>query len=190
MSRTHIQFPDTLPTRWMARSMPRYRAAIEEICVGMRESEIRQHIAFMCATEQQLEQEYDPGAAADVFIARQGVGGYLLGIDGRPVCAGGFEPSAAMPGVWSSWMCATDDGWDRHWRDITRGTRWMMAQVMMGGARRLETCVLESRVDAQSWFTDFLGMQLEGRRRAYCPSGEDVLLYSFTRDDWRKALGG
>lgn len=156
--------------------------------MDMRETERRQHQAFMTATEEQLAPEYDAGAAADVFIARAGVGGYYLTPDGRPVCAGGWEPSSGMPGVWSSWMVATDEAWDRYAMDLTRGTRWMMSQLLMGGARRLETCVLESRTDAQIWFTDHLGMQLEGRRRAYCPSGEDVLLYSFTREDWRRHL--
>lgn len=183
-----IRFPEVPPQRMVMSSSPRYMAALEDICNNMRREEQLQHLAFMAAVEGEPLPDYNARAAFLAFAQQQGVAAYYLDDEMRPAATGGFVHSE-QPGVWNTWMAGTDAGWANCWMDITRGTRFLIRQLMEGGARRIETSVLDSRAAAQRWFVDFLGMQFEGRRRSYCVDGGDVLMYSITRSDWIERQG-
>lgn len=182
--KTMLEWPDKPPKRMLSQSNPQWFAAISELCQNMRPDEIEQHMAIAGADKS--VEDYNPRVAALGFVNIDGVGFFLLDRHDMPCAAGGYGIDQYMPGVWQSWMVGTEQGWKDNWRDITKATRWIMSELMTGGARRLETSVTASRTHAQDWYTKFLGMTFEGVRRSYCASGEDVLLYSMTKEDWHQ----
>lgn len=153
---------------------------LEYICERMRPDEVEQYLAITGADE------YRPAIAAAAFAANvnNGISVCHLDEEGKPTCAGGYAPDPYMPGVWQSWMCGTPEGWEKHWRTITKATKWGIQQLLDGGARRLETNVLASREHAIQWYEQSLGMKYEGVRREYTADGGDIKLFSITRKDW------
>lgn len=171
-----INYPAELPARcgstklWM----------LERICERMRPDEVDQWLAITGADY------YDPKVAAAGF-AMSSIGGISvchLDEKGEPTCAGGYSPDPHMPGLWISWMCGTPEGWEKYWRTITKATKWGIAQLLDGGARRLETTVLAERTHAIEWYQKSLGMTYDGIRREYTKDGRDVKVYSITKKDW------
>jgi hypothetical protein len=182
MSRKLLNYPDSLPRGVFDKSNKLWMSAVSEVCHAMRDDEIVQHMAIAAAGAP--VEEYDPRIAALGIVNMQGAGFFMVDAKGNPYCVGGYAPDPYMPGVWQSWMAGTQAGWDAHWRDITKATRWLMGKLLDGDARRLETNCIASRTEAQAWYVDFLGMKPEGVRRAYCANGEDLHLFSITREDW------
>ena len=188
MSRKLLEYPENLPSGFFVKSNPMWFAAVAEVCHNMRADEIEQHMQFFAAGAP--ISDYDPRIAAVGIVNLGGVA--FFGLDKKTHKAyvvGGYAPDPGNPGCWKSWMAGTNDGWNLHWRDITRATRWVMGQLLDGGARRLETNCMASRTDAQKWYTDFLGMKLEGELRDYCPNGEALRMYSVTQREWRERFG-
>lgn len=180
--KTRLIFPEMPPKRMLPSSSPGYFYAIERLCRSMRADEQLQHMLVMGADP--TVDEYDPRIAAKAMLHIEGTSFWYVGDDDEPVAAGGYAMDPAVPGVWQSWMVGTEDGWARYWRDLTKGSRWLMAQLFFNGARRLETTQIASRDRAARWHTEFLGMQLEGARRRYFPDGSDMLLFSMTDHDF------
>lgn len=188
MSRNQLQYPEQLPGGYFDSSNKLWFHAVSEVCRNMRDDEIRQHVLIAASTDD--VSEYRPQVAALGMLNLGGVA--FFGVDRKtsdPYVVGGYAPDPYMPGVWQSWMAGTEAGWRDHWRDITRAVRWVQGKLLDGGARRLETNCIASRVDAQRWYTDFLGMKLEGERREYCVNGESLMLYGITREDWNGRWG-
>lgn len=148
----------------------------EFVARHMRQDEIEQYLALTGAPK------YDVQEAALSFAAAGGVKFGLADDNGMPYCIGGYE--ARGPHVWQSWMMGTDAGWEKHWRTITKSTLWLIQQLLDGGANRLQTNCLASRVDAIKWYEDSLKMQYEGTFREYGVNGEDVACYAITRTSW------
>lgn len=188
MSRKLLEYPENLPSGCFDKSNPLWFPAVSEICHNMRKDEIEQHMQFFAAGAP--VKDFDPRIASVGVVNLSGVAFFGVDDAGHPYCAGGYYPDESVPGVWKSWMIGTEDGWNRHWRDITRATRWVIGKLLEGGARRLETNCISSRTDAQSWYTDFLGMKFDGELRAYCPNGEGLRMYSITQQDWAERWGG
>lgn len=136
------------------------------LCDRMREDEVQQYMAFSEADR------FDPDVAALAFANTPGPQFTLLDADGVPVCAGGWF--SVGPGVWQSWMVGTMDGWARHWRDITKSSRWLMDQLLANGARRLQTNALACRTEALEWYEKGLLMVPQGVWKGYGRGGEDV----------------
>lgn len=137
----------------------------------MRADEIDQYLALTGA------ERYDPDVAVRGFINIPGPAKFtVVDRSGAPVVAGGFEE--VIPGVWQSWMVGTDEGWAENWRSITKATRWLMDELLAGGARRLQTTALANREAAIHWYTNGLGMHQEGRWKNYGRNGEDVVQFA------------
>lgn len=150
------------------------------LCRRMREEEREQWTVMSGATQ------YAPDKAAQGFInlAMGAPAGYSLTAlcpAGLPVMSGGY--AMVLPGVWESWMLATDEGWARHWRAITKASRWLAERIFEAGAHRLQIQCLTSRRKALTWFDKALGFQPEGVQRGYGIGGQDVALYSRLRSD-------
>lgn len=145
------------------------------LCQNMRPDEIEQMQAFFDLDE------YDADAAALILMNKQGPKFTLLDNNGHPVCSGGWEPVGH--GIMQSWMVGTMAGWDRHWRSITKSSRWLMDTLLDNGIRRLQTNALASRVDACRWYTDGLKMQPEGIWRKYGRQGQDVAAFARVAED-------
>jgi len=135
----------------------------------MRPDEIEQYVALTNADF------FDPDVAARGLMNIPGVKFTLAARDGFPIVSGGYQE--VNPGVWLSWMVGSMDGWDKHWRSITKATRWLMDGLLAEGARRLETVVLSSRTKTIEWYERSLGMEFEGKKRAYCRDGQDLSMY-------------
>lgn len=148
----------------------------EYVARNMRADEIEQYLALTGAPK------YDFNEAALSFANAGGVKFALADKTGMPYCIGGYEPRG--PHVWQSWMMGTDAGWNDHWRTITKGTLWLIQQLLDGGANRLQTNCLASREAAMAWYTDSLKMQPEGIFREYGVNGEDVACFAITRTSW------
>ena len=124
---------------------------------------------------------FDADVAAQAYMMTPGLAFTLLGSDGMPAVAGGFRE--VRKGAWEGWMVGTAEGWDRHWRGITRATRWLMGQLFVMGARRLSIDTVATRVDATDWYGRALGMRLEGVQRRAGAHGEDIVTYSRIAED-------
>lgn len=154
----------------MVRATP---ADIILLCQQMREDEREQLAAFFPG----FDNGFDPDEAARLLIPKtQGVAFTLLDDDSRPVCAGGWETVA--DGVMQSWMVGSMAGWEKHWRSITKGSRWLMDTLLESGVRRLQTNALASRQDACRWYVDGLKMRPEGIWRGFGRQGQDVAFFS------------
>lgn len=159
----HVRLPsNTVPTTLLH---------LHYICHRMRADEIEQYVVFMGLDE------YNPDLAAAHFHSLAGPRLTVLGVDGLPAAAGGYYE--IFPGVWNSWMAGTQDGWDTHWRSLTKATRWLMDHVIDHfGARRLQTAVLATRKQTQQWYDKSLLMVYEGTWCGYGRKGEDMAHYS------------
>lgn len=184
-----INYPDKPPARMLNKQSIGFAGAIEYICHRLSDDERVQAVA--CSGGDPLKDEYDAGIAIRHFISASGQGPafFYLDRDKMPCAAGGYVADPVFPGVWQSWMIGTQAAWENEWKGLTHGARWLIKELMDGGARRLETTVLASRTDAQKWYANFLGMQHEGVRRGITVAGEDVLLYGFTKEDWHVRWG-
>lgn len=139
-----------------------------------REEEIEQHEAL-----------YGPwnaeAVAADLFT-KVGHKFVLLTDAGEPVVVGGWDP--LIDGVWQSWMVGTAEGWEQHWRSITKFSHKVMRTMFQScGARRLQTNGLAKRVLACKWYAEGLGMTHEGTMRGFGLNGEDLAFYSRVKED-------
>ena len=139
---------------------------IQYLCERMRADEIEQYLALTGHAE------YDPEFAAYQFMGLPGHKFTALDSDNMPAAAGGYHE--IFPGVWNSWMCGTQAGWDQQWRSITKGCRWLMECIFDGGARRLQTSALAKRTQAIDWYVHGLKMKPCGVHSAYGINGEDV----------------
>lgn len=187
MNRKRINYPDKPPKRMIPSTSPGFFYAVEDLCRRMRVEERRQHMLVMGGNPD--EEDYNPMIAARGMLQLGGVAFWYVNDEKRPVAAGGYVDDPTMPGVWQSWMVGTEEGWGKYWQDLTKGSRWLISQLLTGGARRLETTVLAGRDEAMKWHTDFLGMRVEGTRRRYFPDGSDMILCSITDRDWLEING-
>lgn len=138
------------------------------LCAKARPDEIEQYEAL-------LGKPWSMEEVAVDFFNRPGVK-YVLLDDNKPIVAGGYD--LIIPGVWHSWMIGTPDNWEQYWRSITKYSRMVMDDLFDGGARRLQTCVLASRVKTCEWYVRGLKMQLEGTMRGFGMKGEDMAMFS------------
>lgn len=148
-------------------------AHLQYLCERMRPDEVEQYLALT------QHKDFDPDLAARVMMNTPGMKFTLVGDDGLPACAGGYEE--ILPGIWQSWMVGSVEGWGKNWRSITKGSRWLMDGLFQMGARRLQTSALASRTQALEWYERSLGLEREGVMRAFGRNGEDVVLYSKVR---------
>jgi hypothetical protein len=144
------------------------------ICDRLRADEIEQYVALTGA------REWNPEVAARGYMLVPGPKFTVVDSNGLPAAAGGFEQ--VIPGIWQSWMCGTQAGWDEKWRSITKACVWLMNGLLKGQARRLETLVLASRKQTCDWYERALGMHCEGEKRNFCADGSSALMYAKVRN--------
>lgn len=144
------------------------------LAMNMRADEIEQYLAFTG------EETFDFEEAARRFISFAGVKFTLMDEGGDPIICGGFYPVA--PGVWRSWMAGTMEGWEKHWRRITKASRWLIEEMFKTAhARRLETSALASRIATLAWYEKSLGLVREGVWEDYAGEGRHVVGFALTR---------
>lgn len=142
----------------------------------MRSDEVQQYLALTGLPE------YVPDVAARALAATPGPQFVLVGPDGLPVLVGGFAP--VRNGVYEGWLAGTQEGWDKHWRAMTKVARGLMLDIINNGrAHRVETCALVSRVAAHAWYERGLKMRRDGLLPGYFANGEDGVMFSLTRGD-------
>jgi hypothetical protein len=155
-------------TRYPATMVPCKSEHINYLASHMRQDEVEQWLAF---------------SGDDVFVPRQwaatidafrGPRYTIMDSHGLPAAAGGY--AYLSPGVWQSWMAGTMDGWEHHWRSITKAVRWLMEGMFHIGAQRLETYVIASRTRAIEWYTRSLGMTLKESLPNFA-NGRDAAIY-------------
>jgi hypothetical protein len=142
---------------------------IWQMCANLRQDEIDKYMAM------NSEPHWDFEQAARRFDRMIGHKICLFDTDGAPIIVAGWEP--IVPGVFDGWMLGTEEGWDKHWRAITRVTRWGMDYLMASGAHRLQIMSLASRDKACEWYERGLKMRQEGTLALYGRHGEDVATF-------------
>ena len=144
---------------------------IQYLCERARDDERIQYAALSG------HEFYDPERAWYEFVGLTQQGPHFTALDAEnmPAAAGGYH--MVFPGVWQSWMVGTQEGWDNHWRSITKGCRWLAEQLFDQGARRLQTSALASRTDAIRWYVKSLKMEPCGVWEAFGIHGEDVAMF-------------
>jgi hypothetical protein len=139
----------------------------------------------MRADEQdQLDAFYDfadEREARRFFLNKTGPAFTLFDEGRMPVVCGGWESVAE--GVMQSWMICREDAFERHWRSITKASRWLMDELLARGVRRLQTNALASRTAACQWYVDGLKMRQEGVWRKFGRGGEDVACFARVAED-------
>jgi hypothetical protein len=122
---------------------------------------------------------YDADTAARALALSTGPSWVLVGDDGLPVLAGGFEPE--RPGVWVGWQVGTLEGWAQHWRAITRMTRRINDDMLArDDCHRLQIIAVTGRDKACEWYERGLGYVREAVLRRYCADGQDAISYART----------
>lgn len=122
--------------------------------------------------------EYDPDIAARAVAMTQGPTFVLVTQDNRPVILGGFAPKRR--GVYEAWLAGSMEGWEQHWRRITRECVRQLEHLLAGHAHRVETYALASRTQAHAWY-ERIGFQREGLLRGYFADGSDAVAFARTR---------
>lgn len=140
------------------------------ICRNMRPDEIEQAQAFFPLDE------WDADRLAAIMYLKEGPKFTLVDDNGNPIIVGGFEP--VSEGVMQSWMAGTMEGWEAHWRSITKASRWLMDSLLANGIRRLQTNALASRAEACNWYVKSLKMEPEGIWKGYGRQGQDVAAFA------------
>lgn len=102
---------------------------------------------------------------------------------GKTLLVGGFLPQRA--GVFTSWFLATDYAWKNHARELTMEAIERKAFMFAGGAHRIETVCLASRVTAHTWY-EKVGSRYESTLKGYCTDGSDAMMFVETREPMRK----
>lgn len=125
---------------------------------------------------------YDADTAAMGFLNTPGLHFAILRADGVPAVAGGF--TRLRGATYEAWMVGTLNGWESHWRDITRAARWTMREQFRAGAQRVQIITLASREQAGEWYVYALGMQRESVLRQAGANGEDLVMYATFRESW------
>lgn len=148
------------------------------LCERMRPDEIEQWCALTGHAT------YDAELAARSVLATMGEFAFcIVAEDNMPVVVGGFVED--RPGVFQTWMVGTAEGWERHWRAITRHSRRAIdALLKCGRAHRVQTHALASRTAAHGWY-ERLGMTREGTLRRYFADGQDAIVFSKLREEVR-----
>jgi hypothetical protein len=144
---------------------------------NMRADEIEQYMALSGADE--YRQDVVISTMLGLMLAGPAFTVLAPDEQGRvlPISAGGY--TQVIPGVWNSWMVGTQTGWEKFWRRITIGTRWVMDFMFeQMGARRLQTNALVSRDAACWWYQKSLKMAPEGVWVAFGKNGEDVACFA------------
>jgi hypothetical protein len=142
------------------------------LCSQARPDEIVQY-------EELTGEEWMIDAVANDFYNRMGVKFVLLDGD-RPIAAAGYY--MLIDGVWESWMVGTMANWSTHWRSITKYSRKVM-EIMFeqNNARRLQTCVMATRLKTCEWYVRGLKMHQECVLRKFGVTGEDMAIYARMR---------
>lgn len=122
--------------------------------------------------------EYDPDIAARALAMTQGPTFVLVDAANRPVILGGFAPKRR--GVFEAWLAGTLEGWEKHWRRITRECVRQMDALLRTGAHRIETYALASRTQAHAWY-ERIGFAREGVLKGYFADGSDAIAFARTR---------
>lgn len=136
----------------------------------MRPDEIEQYVALSGA------EEFDPDVAALGWCNTPGAKFTLVDSQGVPIIAGGYIPHP-IEGVFDSWMVGTMDGWEKHWREITKASRWLADSLLEAGARRLQTMCLASREQTMEWYIRSLRMEPDGLVKKLGRGGEDAMRF-------------
>lgn len=142
------------------------------LCDRMRADELEQLDAFFDMPSDRIPH---------FFLNKTGPQFTLVDSLGVPLVCGGWESMGE--GIMQSWMVGTDEAWDKHWRSITKGCRWLMDALLSNGIRRLQTNALASREAACRWYVDGLGMQPEGVWRKFGRQGQDVACFARVKED-------
>lgn len=96
----------------------------------------------------------------------------------KTLLCGGFIPMRA--GVYASWFLATNYAWENHARDLTLEAIDRKAYMFDGGAHRIETLCLSSRIEAHVWYKK-VGSNFESTLKGYCIDGSDAAMFVETR---------
>lgn len=142
----------------------------------MREDEIDQYLSFSGV------KEYDPDEFVKMVIAGLGADSFVLyGDDELPYCIGGYVE--VRPYVWQTWMMGTQDGWDKHWRTITKESRRTMDELLKSGrAHRIQCYSLSARISAHNWYKRGLGMKFECVAQKLFADGRDACCHIKVRE--------
>ncbi len=121
--------------------------------------------------------EYTPEALA---ISLNSCAGWIIHTGDQPLAAAGF--TMQRPGVYRTWMAATDLAWSPYGREVTRVVRDKIAWILAEGiAHRVETVTLADRKRARDWYPK-IGLQHESTLRGYGINGENAVIYVALRD--------
>lgn len=119
---------------------------------------------------------YDPDVAVKAMLATEGMAFAVLREDGTPAVAGGF--TNLRGNAWDGWMVGSLDGWETHWRSITKAVRWLIREMLAQGATRLAVTTICERLEAREWYERALGMRCEGILRGAGAHGENMAVYA------------
>ena len=139
--------------REMIRCQPEH---IRYLACNLVVDDVRQFLAWT------HQDHYDPEQVVS-WIGRHARADFRFTIvdptSGLPAACGGYFFS--RPHVMQSWMLSSPRGWRSCWRAITKGSRWLIDELMKRGIKRCETFVLAEREDTRRWYEKGLGMQLD-----------------------------
>ncbi len=138
--------------REMTQCLPNHIRYLAENLVA---DDVRQFLSFSEGNT------YSPEAVVDFVDTRSPHFRYCIIDPVTHLPAAAFGGYGTRPGVMQSWMLSSPEGWNHCWRAITKGTRWLMDQVLVRGIDRIETFVLADREVTRRWYEKGLHMELD-----------------------------
>lgn len=118
---------------------------------------------------------YDADSATRMAIQVGGHAWALVDGSGRPFLVGGFHVD--RPGVANVWLMGTMDGWEKHWRQITKICRRSIAAMIDSEFHRVEVTSLASRTEAGKWYAR-IGLTHTEPQAAWFADGSDAVTYA------------
>ena len=144
---------------------------VYHISLNMREDEIEQYLAITGLDN------YDPDVCTRTVLGMMGeIRFCLFDDDGQAYCIGGYLEIS--PKVFQTWMMGTNEGWEKHWRSITKFSRRTMDALLESDrCNRIQCTSLSTREFTHNWYKRGLGMKYESLIQKYYADGRDAVCY-------------
>ena len=141
---------------------------IFHVAYRMRQDEVDQYLSITGYSE------YNPFEFVESVLASKGEIEFgLYDNDGMPYCVGGLIQ--VRPKVWQTWMAGTQEGWDKHWRSITKLSRRAIDDLLKSNlCNRVQCYSLHSRHKTHEWYRRGLGMDFESINHKFFADGQNA----------------
>lgn len=139
-----------------------------DVAYNMREDEVEQYLSIVG------KDKYVPEEFVKTMLQYMSEITFVLyDNDGVACCIGGLVETRQK--VWQTWMMGTQEGWDNHWRSITKLSRRVIDDLLNSNmGHRVHCYSLHSRHKTHEWYRRGLGMDFESINHKFFADGQNA----------------